>query len=1032
MDPLQPGDPGQVGGYRLLGRLGAGGMGQVFLGHSTGGRPVAVKLIRPEHANNGQFRSRFAREVAAAKQVGGFYTALVLDADPDADPPWMATAYIPGPSLRDAVAARGPLSVGAARALGAGLAEGLAAIHACGLAHRDLKPANVILAPDGPRIIDFGLARTVDASVMTETGAVLGTYAYMAPEQVRGESALPASDVFALGCVLAFAVTGHSPFDAESIATIVHRITSEQPNLRELPEGHSLRELISACLAKDLADRPSLGDILAVLSGPGTDDAAPPAAAAGGTAPGPVAGAAEGGTTFAPADEGPAAWPSDDGPTAYSTEQTGRPRGGDGSNGARRGAVVGGARGGAHGGGSPSGPGSGTALDEAAAQLAAAVGAQWRAEEERRRICDPFPLPVRWHPADPHLVDHWANIRRAPPGASPGPLALAGRLERIADVYLRIPSGRLTVLGRAGAGKSVVALRFVLDMIVTRGAADPVPVLFNVGSWNPAGLSLRGWLTGQLEREYPALAAGYSPAGASMAAALVDNDRILPVLDGFDEIPDGLHGAALRGLSATAMGLLLTSRPDEYAAAVAGDGVLSAAACVQLDDLSLDDLADYLPRSSRPDLADGRSKTAWDPVLARLRDQPADPASVMLRQALATPLMVALARAAYSDTLGDDPACLLNTERFASAAAVQDHLLDSFTPAAYQDPPGGRRRWDAARAQRWLGCLAGQLERTGTHDLALWRLGAPSRLGCALIAGAGSFVVFGFAGWLAGGGPVTGSSYALTYALVNGLVFGLASGFSSGLGTRKAPSHAQIQFRGASSAYLRRLVLGAVVGAVFALAVGLGIFGILLSGLACGLALGSQVWLHKPTVIATVPSPAELLRSDRVATLAFGLGVALAFGTVGGLTVGYAGDPLVEIPGQAAGLAVAALMGLAAGALLGGLSYGRAGAIAFALSVTAAGALANGPVHVSGVGLGLSYGITFGCGVAAVTILPRAWGAYVLGRGWLALRGGLPWPFMDFLTDAHRRGVLRQSGGIYQFRHARLQQRLAQTYQPRR
>jgi hypothetical protein len=660
------------------------------------------------------------------------------------------------------------------------------------------------------------------------------------------------------------------------------------------------------------------------------------------------------------------------------------------------------------------------------------VGAQGRAEEERRRIYDPFPLPVRWHPADPHLVDHWANIRRAPPGASPGPLALAGRLERIADMYLRIPSGRLAVLGRAGAGKSIVALRFVLDMIATRGGADPVPVLFNVAAWNPAALSLRAWLTGQLEREYPALAAGYGPAGASMAAALVDNDRVLPVLDGFDEIADGLHGAALRGLNATAMGLLLTSRRDEYVAAVASTGVLSAAACVELDDLGLDDLADYLPRSSRPDLADGQLTTAWDPVLAHLRDHPDIPASVRLRQALATPLMVSLARAAYSDAPRHDPADLLDGERFGSAVAVQDHLLDSFTPAAYQDPPGGRGRprWDAARAQRWLGCLAWQLECAGTQDLALWRLGAPSRLACALIAGAGSFLVFGFAGWLAGGGPVTGSSYAIAYALVNGVVFGLASGFSSGLGTRKAPSHAQIQFRGAASAYLRRLAAGAVVGAAFALAVGLGVFGILLSGLACGLALGSQVWLHKPTVIATIPSPGEVLRSDRVATLAFGLAVALAFGTVGGLTVGYAGDPLVEIPSQAASLAVAALMGLAAGALLGGLSYGRAGVIAFALSVTAAGALANGPVHVSGLGLGLSYGITFGCGVAAVTILPRAWGAYMLGRGWLALRGGLPWRFTDFLTDAHRRGVLRQSGGIYQFRHARVQQRLAQTHQP--
>ena len=190
----------------------------------------------------------------------------------------MVTAYIPGPSLRDAVTDHGPLTVDVVRTLGAGLAEGLAAIHACGLAHRDLKPANVILASDGPRIIDFGLARTLDASAMTETGAVLGTYAYMSPEQVRGQPASPASDVFSLGCVLTFAATGHSPFDAGSIATIVHRITSEQPDLREMPEGHGLRGLISACLTKNSAGRPSLGDILAQLSGPDTGNALPPPA----------------------------------------------------------------------------------------------------------------------------------------------------------------------------------------------------------------------------------------------------------------------------------------------------------------------------------------------------------------------------------------------------------------------------------------------------------------------------------------------------------------------------------------------------------------------------------------------------------------------------------------------------------------------------------------------------------------------------------------------------------------------------------
>ncbi|GII30098.1 WD40 repeat domain-containing serine/threonine protein kinase [Planotetraspora mira] len=276
MDPLQPGDPVQVGTYRLLGRLGAGGMGQVFFGRSPGGRPVAVKLIRPEHAGSEQFRARFAREVAAARSVGGFHTAPVVDADPTADPPWMVTAYIPGPSLREAVVEYGPLPPEAIRSLGAGLAEGLDAIHRSGLVHRDLKPANVILAADGPRVIDFGIARALDgAGGVTVTGAVVGTFAYMSPEQVRAEPVGPAGDAFSLGCVLAFAATGHSPFDAGSIAAVVHRVISEPPDLDGVPIGHGLRDLINACLAKDPAARPSMGDVLARLSEPGAADMPP-------------------------------------------------------------------------------------------------------------------------------------------------------------------------------------------------------------------------------------------------------------------------------------------------------------------------------------------------------------------------------------------------------------------------------------------------------------------------------------------------------------------------------------------------------------------------------------------------------------------------------------------------------------------------------------------------------------------------------------------------------------------------------------
>ena len=248
VEPLGVGDPRRVGAYRLIGRLGAGGMGQVFLGESPGGRKVAVKLVLPQHAADAEFRQRFAREVAAARQVGGFHTAPVVDADPDADPPWMVTAYVPGPSLEAAVKQSGPLETEAVRRLGAALAEGLAAVHACGLVHRDLKPSNIILADDGPRIIDFGIARPANATALTSAGVLIGTFSFMSPEQVRGEHVDGPSDIFALGGVLAYAATGHGPFEAPTIPAIVHRIASQPPDLQGI--SSPLRRIISALLGQ--------------------------------------------------------------------------------------------------------------------------------------------------------------------------------------------------------------------------------------------------------------------------------------------------------------------------------------------------------------------------------------------------------------------------------------------------------------------------------------------------------------------------------------------------------------------------------------------------------------------------------------------------------------------------------------------------------------------------------------------------------------------------------------------------------------
>jgi eukaryotic-like serine/threonine-protein kinase len=266
VEGLRAGDPQSMGPYRLLGRLGSGGMGQVFLGRSAGGRLVAVKVIRPELAGEPGFRARFAREVAAARTVCGLFTAPVADADVQGPVPWLATAYVAGPSLADAVDAQGPLPVASVLTLAAGLAEGLEAIHAAGLVHRDLKPSNVLLAEDGPRVIDFGISRAAEASVLTQTGTVMGSPGFMSPEQAQGRPVGPSSDVFSLGAVLTFAATGHGPFGTGATPALLYRVVHQQPDTTELPKP--IRPLVERCLAKDPAQRPATTDLLAALGTP--------------------------------------------------------------------------------------------------------------------------------------------------------------------------------------------------------------------------------------------------------------------------------------------------------------------------------------------------------------------------------------------------------------------------------------------------------------------------------------------------------------------------------------------------------------------------------------------------------------------------------------------------------------------------------------------------------------------------------------------------------------------------------------------
>ncbi|MEV0442831.1 serine/threonine-protein kinase [Streptomyces spectabilis] len=274
-------DPRVVGSFRLHRRLGAGGMGVVYLGSDRRGQRVALKVIRPDLAEDQEFRSRFAREVSAARRIRGGCTARLVAADLEADRPWFATQYVPGPSLHDKVAAEGPLSAAEVAVVGAALSEGLVAVHEAGVVHRDLKPSNILLSPKGPRIIDFGIAWATGASTLTHVGTAVGSPGFLAPEQVRGAAVTPATDVFALGATLAYASMADSPFGHGSSEVMLYRVVHEEAQLRGVPDA--LAPLLRACLAKDPEERPSTLQLslrlkeIAAREAQGLGDVRPPA-----------------------------------------------------------------------------------------------------------------------------------------------------------------------------------------------------------------------------------------------------------------------------------------------------------------------------------------------------------------------------------------------------------------------------------------------------------------------------------------------------------------------------------------------------------------------------------------------------------------------------------------------------------------------------------------------------------------------------------------------------------------------------------
>lgn len=670
-------------------------------------------------------------------------------------------------------------------------------------------------------------------------------------------------------------------------------------------------------------------------------------------------------------------------------------------------------------------------LEERAKLLARAVREQWRAERRRRRLNEPFALAVRFGPAVSARFAVPADTFTAASGKEV-PSELGEQLKRIVEAYRAIPSGRLVVLGEAGAGKTVLALYFVLELLGTRPRGAPVPVIFSLGSWDPGNTTLEAWLSGRLVRDYPDLAVP-GPYGGNLAETLVREERILPVLDGFDEIAADLRGEALRALSQSDMPMLLTSRPAEYADAVEEEGILVGAPGIELGSLTPGDCAHYLRDASRPRPdGDGRG-SVWDPLLEELDRHPRTRGASNVAAALTTPLMASLARAIYSDAPGADPRELLE---FPTSEALQEHLLENFLPAVYHprraaEAGGGAGRplrWDLRRAESCLGHLAGHLDllsrHTGRegHDLAWWELGTTlTRSTRTLVIGSLSGLAFGLTTAIAnlpvilvatshglGFALLRGALAGVLHGLAAGVFFGLAYHFTSGdekfkpspvrisildrlkpSGGAKPPrAHREIRPRvmiGLGGGLVLALVLVAIDrGVIEPLGLADGQAGGLSSAflfvaeisLGAGIVFGLMAWLETPVAHRSAVELSDLLEMNRRNVVFHWLAWVCVLGPVVGLVEGI-------LHGPVRGIEVGIVFGLVT-AFAGGTGYG---------------------------------------------LCMTAWCQWVaLCRIYLPLRGRLPWALIAFLDDAHERGVLHRVGAVYQFRHARLQSHLSPSH----
>lgn len=651
----------------------------------------------------------------------------------------------------------------------------------------------------------------------------------------------------------------------------------------------------------------------------------------------------------------------------------------------------------------------------AAQRLATSVGRQWTEEAGYRSLLRPEPLRLRWSTTDRPV---------APGELSDRPVRSHGDRHELVEMFRALPHRRLVILGAPGAGKTVLALLLVLALLDELADNEPVPVLLSASSWNPREEHLHTWLVRRLAEEYPGLR-DERTYGPNAALRLVTGGRILPIIDGLDETPEGLHAAALESLDRGSAGnhpLVVTCRTTAYVAAVeTGGTVLSRAAVVEIAPADPVDVISFL-ESAGPS-----AHRRWQPVLDRLRTMPATPVA----RVLTSPLMVALARTVYTDP-SHDPAELLDPTRFAEPTTIERHLLDSFVSAAYHQQPevpgrtwsSQRDRYTAEQARRWLRFLAAHLDRLDTRDLAWWELAHAVRPRTrGLLAALTSSLFAAIAGFVADGA-------ANSTVDVPGYIlwFGLPPFVAFRRGYAPRPLHIELTSHATARRFLRRWLAGFAIGFTLGVAYGLSYPLALIAGLIAGLTLASYAWWSIPTDVTQVSTPAVVLRRERTATAAYGLILGLAFGAIVGLVYGFAANLTLSAWQSAlAGVATSAAIGV-----WGYLQYGRAvgllyGLISGLVAGLTAGSAYAGPIK-NPVLLGLVYGLAFGLTIGYGGVLSRAWGVFLSHRTWLAFRARLPWRLMGFLDDARRRGILRQAGGVYQFRHALLQDHLAQPH----